>query len=151
MAVAHYENNMRNFTKQKNRACPAKLEQSRGFGTLLIVILLGGVALALTLTLSTSSLWSIRGSIDSKSSNITKSLVNACAEIALETMRENNSYTGTSNVALSGSSCLYTVTNTGGTTRSVTVSGTVNGVTRKLSITTSSFNPLTIASWQELP
>lgn len=132
---------MRNFTKQTNR----------GFGTLLIVILLGGVALALTLTLSTSSLWSIRGSIDSKSSNTTKSLVNACAEIALEAMRENNSYTGTSNVALSGNSCSYTVTNTGGTTRSVTVSGTVSGVTRKLSITTSSFNPLVVASWQEVP
>lgn len=132
---------MINFNKQKNR----------GFGTLLIVILLGGVALALTLTLSTSSLWSIRGSIDSKSSNITKSLVNACAEIALEAMRENNSYTGTSSVALSGNSCSYTVTNTGGVTRLVTVSGTVSGVTRKFSITTSSFNPLTVASWQELP
>lgn len=123
----------------------------KGFSTLLIVIILGGVALALTLSLSTSSLWSIRGSIDSKYSNTSKSLVNACAEIALETMRENNSYTGTSNVALSGNSCSYTVTNTGGTTRSVTVSGTVSGVTRKLSVTTSSFNPLTISSWEEVP
>lgn len=132
---------MRNFTKQNQK----------GFSTLLIVILLGGVALALTLTLSTSSLWSIRGSIDSKSSNTTKSLVNACAEIALEAMRENNSYTGTGNVTLSGNTCSYAVTNTGGTTRSVAVSGAVNGITRKLSITTTAFNPLTIGSWQEVP
>jgi hypothetical protein len=132
---------MRNFTNQNQK----------GFSTLLIVILLGGVALALTLTLSTSSLWSIRGSIDSKSSNVTKSLVNACAEVALEAMRENNSYTGSGSVVLSSNSCLYTVANTGGTTRSVSVSGTVNGITRKLSINTASFNPLVIDSWQEVP
>lgn len=139
--MEHYVNNMRNFTRQNQK----------GFSTLLIVIILGGVALALTLTLSTSNLWSIQGSIYSKSSNTTKSLVNACAEIALEAMRENNSYTGTSNVVLNSNTCSYTVTNTGGTTRSVTASGTVRGITRKLSITTSSFNPLVVASWQELP
>jgi len=121
----------------------------KGFSTLLVVILLGGVALTLTLTLATSSLWSIRGSIDSKSSNISKSLINACAEVALEAMRENNSYTGTSNVLLNNNTCSYTVSNTGGSTRSVSVSGTINDVTRKLTITTSSFNPLVIASWQE--
>jgi len=141
MVVAHLENNMRNFI----------IQNQKGFSTLLIVIILGGVAFTLALSLSTSSVWSIRGSIDSKTSNITKSLVNACAEIALEAMRENNSFTGTNNVALSGNSCSYTVTNTGGTTRSVTVTGTMSGVTRKLSITTSSFNPVVIASWQEVP
>lgn len=128
-----------------------KLQSNRGFGTLLIVILLGGVALALTLLLSTSSVWSIRGSIDSKTANIAKSLANACAEVALEAMRENNSFTGTNTVALNGNTCLYTVTNTGGTTRSVSVSGTVGGITRKLTITTTAFNPLTIGSWQEVP
>lgn len=132
---------MRKLNSQKNR----------GFSTLLIVILLGGVVLSLTLSLSTSNVWSIRSSVDYKNANIAKSLVNACAEVALEAMRENNSYTGTGNVALNNNSCTYTVSNTGGSNRSVTVSGTVSGVTRKLSITTSSFNPLTIASWQEIP
>ncbi len=141
VVAGHCENDMRNFTKQKNK----------GFSTLLIVILLGGVALALTLTLSTSSLWSIRGSIDSNSSNITKSLVNACAEVALETIRENNAYTGSNTVVVNGNVCSYTVTNTGGTGRLVAISGTVNGITRKLSIVTSSFNPLTVVSWQEIP
>jgi len=138
---------MKKINLQKNPS--ARFRTSRGFSTLLIVILLGGVALALTLTLTTSSLWSIRGSIDSKVSNTAKSLVNACAEVALEAMRENNSYTGTSNVLLNNNTCSYTVSNTGGSTRSVSVSGTINDVTRNLSITTSSFNPLVIASWQE--
>jgi len=68
-------------------------------------------------------------------------------EVALETMRENNNYAGTDNVTLQGSVCTYTVTNTGGTTRSITVSEVVRDITRKLLITTSTFNPLVIASW----
>lgn len=122
----------------------------KGFSTLFAVLLLGGVALTLTLTLSTSSLWSIRSSRDAGVSNTAKSLVNACAEIALEAMRENNSYTGTGNVTLNGNTCSYTVTNTGGTTRSLSVTGTVRDITRNLSITTSAFNPLTVSSWQEI-
>lgn len=124
--------------------------KNKGFSTLLIVIILGGVALALTLTLSASSFWSIRGSADAKISNNTRSLINACAEVALEIIRENNSYVGNGSVVLNGNTCLYEISNTGGTTRSVNVTGTVSNITRRLSITTSSFNPLIISSWQEI-
>lgn len=120
-----------------------------GFSTLLIVIILGGIALALTLSLSTSGVWSIRSSIDSKTSNTAKSLVDACAEIALEVVRENNAYTGTNAVLLHGNTCTYSVGNTGGATRLLSVVGSVGDITRKLTITTSAFNPLTISSWQE--
>ena len=131
----------------KNRS---KQNQS-GFSTLIIVIILGGVALALAISLSTSSFWSIQGSRNTKISTVAKSLVNACAEVALHAMRENNLYTGADTVVLSGNSCSYTVTDTGGTTRLVTVTGTVSDITRKLSIISASFNPLVITSWEEVP
>lgn len=134
--------------KFKN-VCPSKHWRSRGFATLIIVVLLGIVALTLALTLITSSAWSVKGSIDTRNSNKAKALVNACAEVALEAMRENNAYIGTSSVILGGNTCNYTISNTGGTTRGVAVSGTVNGITRNLNITTSAFNPLVISSWQE--
>jgi len=121
-----------------------------GFSTLLIVILLGAASLTLVLALSTSSVWSIKSSIDTKNSNHAKSLVNACAEVALETIRENNSYVGTSNVVLNGNTCTYIITNTGGANRGITISGSVKEIIRKLSITTSAFNPLVISSWQEV-
>jgi len=121
----------------------------KGFSTLLVVILLGSVALTLALTLSTSSVWSIRGSMDTRSSNKAKGLVNACAEVALEKIREENNYTGMNSVVLSGNTCNYTILNTGGTTRNLIVSGTVSGITRNLNITTSSFNPIVVSSWQE--
>jgi hypothetical protein len=122
----------------------------RGFSTLFIVIILGGIALSVAFSLSTSSVWSIKGSNDTKNSNKAKSLANACAEVALEVMRENNSYTGNDSVVLDGNTCTYTVTNTGGTTRSLIISGSVGGIVRKINITTSTFNPLVISSWQEV-
>jgi type II secretory pathway pseudopilin PulG len=126
------------------------IKNKKGFSTLLVVILLGSVVMTLVFVLTTSSVWSIRSSIDTKNSNQAKSLVNACAEIALEKIREDNNFTGTNNnVVLSGNTCTYTVSNTGGINRNLTVSGTVNGITRNLNITTSSFNPLVISSWQE--
>lgn len=123
--------------------------KEKGFSTLLVVILLGSVAMTLSFVLTTSSVWSIKSSVDTKNSNQAKSLVNACAEVALEKIRENNNFTGINNVVLSGNTCTYEVFNTGGTTRNLVVSGTANGITRNLNITTSSFNSLTISSWQE--
>lgn len=122
-----------------------------GFSTLFIVIILGAISLSVIFSLSTSSLWSIRGSTDTKNSNKAKSLVNACAEVVLEVMRENNAYTGSNGVVLDSNTCTYTVSNTGGTTRNVLVSGMVEGIIRKINITTGSFNPLAISSWQETP
>ena len=127
-----------------------KLPTKQGFSTLFIVIILGAISLSVILSLSTSSVWSIKGSTDTKNSNVSKALVNSCAEVALEVIRENNSYTGTDNVVLEGNTCTYTVSNTGGTTRDIVVSGAINGVTRKLNITTSTFNPLVVSLWQEI-
>lgn len=133
----------------ENSLCQ-KPSRARAFSTLFIVIILGAISLSVILSISTSSVWSIKGSTDTKNANISKALVNSCAEVALEVMRENNSYTGTNSEILNGNTCTYTVSNTGGTTRSITVSGVVNGVTRKLNITTSTFNPLVVSTWQEI-
>jgi len=123
----------------------------KGFSTLYIVIILGSIALGLALSIATSSLWSVRGSLDSKNSSQARVLSDACAEVALELMRENTSYTGSGSQILGTNTCNYTVTNTGGNTRAVSVTTTIQGLTRKLQITTQSFNPITISSWQEVP
>ncbi|MEI7513195.1 MAG: hypothetical protein WCJ74_01060 [bacterium] len=137
----------RTFCTQNVLATPLT---KHGFSTLFIVIILGAISLSLVFSLSASSVWSIKGSTDTKNANKAKALVNSCAEVALEVLRENNNYTGTNNVILDGNTCTYTVLNTGGTTRSVAVSGSVSGVTRKLNIITGTFNPLVVSSWQEV-
>jgi len=124
--------------------------KNKGFSTLLIVILLGSVTLTLALTLSTSSVWSIKSSTDTRNGNITKAMANACAEVALEVLRENNNYTGSGNTMIDSNTCDYIITNTGGATRLISVLSVVNEITRKLSIETSSFNPLVVSSWSEV-
>ena len=127
------------------------MQKQKGFGTLYIVIIVGSIVLSLSLWLSTGSFWSIQNGINLKNSQQTRSLVEACAEIALEVMRENNSYTGSNNVSIGTNSCNYTVTNPGGNNRMISITGSVGSVARKLQVTTSSFNPIVVSSWQENP
>jgi Tfp pilus assembly protein PilV len=121
----------------------------KGFSTLLVVIIIGVMVMGLILYISTTSYWSVRQSVDDKVAMQTEQMVNACAESALETMRENNSFTGGNSLTIGSDTCNYTVTNTGGNNRSINITSTIKNITRNLTITTSAFNPLVISSWQE--
>lgn len=123
---------------------------NKGFSTLFVVIILGSASLALGLWLSTGSYWSLAGSNNDVRSAQAKALANACAETALGNMQANNSYTGNGNLTLNGNTCSYVVSNTGGNSRLITVTGTVGIVVRKLQISTTAFNPLTTSSWQDI-
>lgn len=122
----------------------------KGFSTLFVVIILGSISLALLLTLSTSTLWSIRGGTDARSAAQARALVNGCVEVILETIRENPNSSNSGTMVIAGNTCTYSFTSSGGTS-TVTASVVVNGITRKLSVSTTGQNPLTIASWQEVP
>jgi hypothetical protein len=126
------------------------MQKNKGFSTLFIVIIIGSVALGLILSLSTSSFWNVKSSLNSKNSEQTRALTDSCAEVALEIMRENNAFVGSGSVTLNSNTCNYTISNTGGNNRSIVVSGTINDVVRKVQITTKAFNPMKINSWQEV-
>ena len=122
---------------------------NKGFGTLFIVIILGGVSLSLALWVYTSGLWSIRGSIDNTTSAQSKALANACAEIALYRLRENQNFVGVDIVVIEQSQCQYTVTDLGGINRNIQITSTIKNITRNLEIETEGFNPIQIKSWNE--
>ncbi len=122
----------------------------RGFSTLLVVIILGSVATGFILYGSITSLWSVRGSIDNKNSMQAGQLANACAEVALEVMREANSFIGVGSETINGNTCDYEVINNSGDNRIIKVTAIVGGLTRKLQITTDSFNPINVVSWQNV-
>lgn len=122
----------------------------KGFTALYVVVILGSISLGLVLWLATGSMWALHSAVDGKDSNQAKVLTDACAEVALETMRENTSYTGSGNQTIGGNSCSYTVSSDGGDNRTVQVTGTVGTIVRKLLITTTAFNPLLVSSWQEV-
>jgi len=123
----------------------------KAFSTLYIVIVLGAVSLGSALALSLGTVWSIRSGSASTRSVRAKALANGCAEAALEAIRSNNAFSGAADLAIGGAACRYAVTISGPSTRSVSASSTVSGVTRKVRVDTASFEPLTVVSWQEVP
>jgi len=122
----------------------------QGFSTLYIVIILGSVSLGLVLMMTTSSFWSVKSGIIVKNDSQSKALANACAEVALEIIRESNNFVGVGNVTINTSNCIYNVINTGGLNRSIEITSIVSDTHNRLLITTNSFNPIEISSWQEV-
>lgn len=121
-----------------------------GYVTLLSVLVVGAVGLAISISLVLLGTASSLSSFTMEQSNQAKGLANACSEAALQQIHDNTAYTGTAGLTLGQGTCSYTVTNTGGTTRTVAASGTVGTIVRRVTILVSSLSPLiTLTSWQE--
>lgn len=129
-----------------------KTEKSKeGFVTLLFVLIVFAVSAAISGSLLLSGVASSRNSFSLNESDQAKALADACAERGLETIREDNGYTGTTNLSLGSGACSYTVSNTGGSTRTVAATGTAGTVVRKVRISVSQILPqISISSWQEV-
>ena len=127
-------------------------QQKKGFAVLISVLILGTIGLVLALSVAASTGFNLQNVITRQDSFVVRSLVNAGAEGALQQIRSNTSFTGSGTVTVNGNTCNYTVANTGGSTRQIQVTGTVNNITRKITINISALNPtISISSWQEAP
>lgn len=124
---------------------------NKGFITLISVLIVGSVGMAIAISLLLLGLDSSRTSFAIEQSNQAKMLANACAEEALEQIRDSTSYTGNGNLSLGQGACVYTVTSQGGQNRTITASGTVGTTLRKVQVIINTINPLIgVVSWQEL-
>lgn len=124
---------------------------SKGFTLLLSVLILGVVGTTIAVSLLLLGIGATRTSFTLEQSQKARALANACAEEALQKIRETTSFTGTGALTLTGDTCIYTVTNTGGQNRTITAIGTAGTATRKIAITLDKINPeIDIVSWQEV-
>ncbi|KKT49402.1 MAG: hypothetical protein UW40_C0021G0005 [Parcubacteria group bacterium GW2011_GWF2_44_17] len=115
------------------------------------MLVIGAVGLAITISLILLGLGSSRTSFALEQSNQTKALTNACAEEAMQQIRDSMSFTGNGNLSLGQGTCNYTVTSQGGQNRTITALGTVGTIVRKVKIIISKINPtITVTSWQEV-
>ena len=115
------------------------------------MLVVGAVGVAIALSLILLGNGSSRTSFALQQSAQAKGLANACAEEALEQIRESTAFTGSGNLTLGQGTCTYTVTSGGGQNRTIATSGTVGTILRKVSITISAINPLiVVTSWQEV-
>lgn len=115
------------------------------------VLIVSAVGIAMTVAVLLLGVSASRTSFATEQSNQTKALTNACAEEALEQIKTSSSFTGTGTLSLGQGTCTYTVTSQGGQNRTITASGTVGTVTRKVQAVISTINPtVTVTSWQEV-
>ena len=122
-----------------------------GYITLISVLVVGAVGVAITISLILLGLGSSRTSFALEQSNQAKALTNACAEEAMQQIRDSMSFTGNGNLSLGQGTCNYTVTSQGGQNRTITALGTVGTIVRKVKIIISKINPtITVTSWQEV-
>lgn len=123
----------------------------QGFITLISVLVVSAVGVAITLSMILLGLGSSRTSFAMEQSNQAKALANACAEEAMQQIRDSTPFTGTGNLTLGQGTCTYTVTNDGGQNRTITTSGTVGTIIRKDTVIINQINPtITVTSWQEV-
>lgn len=124
---------------------------ANGYVTLLSVVLMGAIGSAITVGILVSGITSARSGLAKEQSMQARSLATACAEEALETIRESTSYVGTGTLLLGSGACSFTVQLGSGENRTITASSTVGTVARKVSITVSTVTAVIgIASWQEV-
>ena len=97
-------------------------------------------------TLALSGLGSSRTSFAGEQSNQARALANACSEEALQLIRDNTAFTGSGSFSMGQGSCAYTVTNMGGSNRTIVASGTVSTVVRRVNIAITQITPTIIVS-----
>jgi len=122
-----------------------------GYIALLTVLIVGAAATAISLTLLTTGTDSQRSGLVEQKSKQARGLAIACAKEALQQIHDNTTFSGTNTLTLGQGSCDYAVAVTSGTTRTVSVSGTVNGVVKKILVyVTIGTSSISVTSWQEV-
>lgn len=122
-----------------------------GFITLISVLVVGAVGIAVAFSLLLLGVGNSRTSFAIEQSNQAKALANACAEEALQQIRDSTPFIGSNNLTLGQGTCSYTVTSQGGQSRTVIAEGMVGTIYRKVKIIINKINPtIAVTSWQEV-
>ena len=131
------------------RHCDKKYQ--KGYIALVTVLVTGAVGMAIAVSLLSMGSSSTRTGLSLVQSNQAKALANACAEEALQQIHDSVSFEGTGSLTLGKGSCSYTVTALSFQSRTITASGTVGTIVRKVSIALDNITPnINITSWKEV-
>lgn len=125
-------------------------EETSGYITLVSVLVVGAIGVTVAISLVLLGVGSSQTSFTDERSNQAKGLANACAEEALQQIHDSLSFTGSGILTLGQGVCGYSVTNEGGSNRTIISSSTVDMVVRKITIQINQISPtIQILSWQE--
>ncbi|MFA5163297.1 MAG: hypothetical protein WC441_02085 [Patescibacteria group bacterium] len=130
--------------KKLNRQAPAYI-------TLISVIITGAVILAIIIFFLESGTGATKNSQDKLQASQARALANACAEEALQAIRDDINFTGSGSLNLGSLTCNYLVTNSGGSNRTINASSTVGSNVQKARVVISTTSPkILVTSWDEV-
>jgi len=128
-----------------------RLANQDGYVALITVLVVSAAAVAISLALLIIGTDSQRSIQSEQQSVQARAAANMCAEEALQQLHDNIAFSGTNTVTLGVGTCTYTVTVQTGTTRSISTTGTVGSVVRKIqTYATIGSSSISITSWQEV-
>ncbi|MBT4209565.1 MAG: hypothetical protein HOE19_01475 [Candidatus Komeilibacteria bacterium] len=138
--------------KYKLKNQPIRLRSGQaGFSLLLTIVLIVAISISIAVSILLIGIDSSKTSFANQQANHAKAIANACAEEALQEIRDSVPFSGYGNLVFSQGSCGYFVTNSGGQNRNIVVSSTVGTMVRKVEIDIDTINPqINISSWQEV-
>ena len=127
------------------------LNKKKGFVTLISVLIMGAIAISITLSLLLLGLSSSRTSFALQIGIKAKYLANACAEEALQQIRDNPTFIGFDSISINGEKCFFEVKNLGGENRSIASYSKIGTIIKKIQVIIDKINPqINIVSWQEV-
>ena len=122
-----------------------------GYIVIYSVVIISAIVLTIIFSVSWISLSSIKSSHVLINSKQSKAMANACAETALQNIRNDINYSGSDNLTINGNSCSYEVFNQGGKDRIIQAESSVSDNISKIKILIDKINPqINILSWQEI-
>lgn len=131
-------------------AQPACDNNQKGYVVIYSVIITGAIVMGIIFSGSWISVNSIKSSRVLADSKQSKAMADACAETALQKIRDDVNYSGSGNLNIGVNACSYTVFNQGTENRLIQASASVDGSISKIKILIDTINPrINVISWQE--
>lgn len=128
------------------------MKHQRAYIALITILIISAVTLLIAVSSSLFGISETDMGLIVDQSTQSYYLANACAEYALERLKNNINYAGDETLDIDDGSCyIYLPEGSGNENRTIKVTGTLANKTRKIKIIIEKVNPsMTINSWQEV-
>jgi hypothetical protein len=122
----------------------------QGYLTLMTVLIVSAIGVAISVSLLTLGVGSSERTLTIQDLERARALASTCAEQALQELRRQTSFAGSTTTVLFGGNCSYTVVAGASESRTISAQGSAGNAIARLRVIGSVINPrITITYWQE--
>jgi hypothetical protein len=128
-----------------------KRYDNRGYIALLSVMFISAIGLAIMLHVITAGVDAGKMDLVYQQLGMAKSVASSCVEDALQKIGNTGTTSLSSSLTSGSSSCVYSIAPSGGTTVTISATGTMGTITSKIRVIVSSTStPLILSSWEDV-